>query len=45
LLFEIATGGPGFGTDKSTETLAETLSLPPFLEGRRQQIEAGLTAV
>jgi hypothetical protein len=23
-------------------TLGETLSLPPFLEGRRQQIEAGL---
>jgi glyoxalase family protein len=45
LLFEIATDGPGFATDKSMDTLAETLSLPPFLEGRRQQIEAGLTAV
>ena len=24
------------------ETLGETLSLPPFLEGRREQIEAKL---
>jgi glyoxalase family protein len=43
ILFEIATDGPGFATDESMETLGETLSLPPFLEGRRQQIEASLT--
>ena len=42
ILFEIATDGPGFATDESMESLGETLSLPPFLEGRRQQIEAGL---
>jgi glyoxalase family protein len=42
ILFEIATDGPGFATDESMDTLGETLSLPPFLERRRQQIEAGL---
>jgi glyoxalase family protein len=42
ILFEIATDGPGFATDESMESLGTTLSLPPFLEGRRQQIEAGL---
>jgi glyoxalase family protein len=42
ILFEIATDGPGFATDEPMGTLGETLSLPPFLEGRRQQIEAGL---
>ena len=40
ILFEIATDGPGFATDEPMDTLGETLSLPPFLEGRRQQIEA-----
>ena len=43
ILFELATDGPGFATDESLETLGETLSLPPFLEERRKQIEAGLT--
>jgi glyoxalase family protein len=42
ILFEIATDAPGFGTDEDMEKLGETLSLPPFLEGRRAQIEAGL---
>jgi glyoxalase family protein len=42
ILFEIATDGPGFATDESMATLGKTLSLPPFLEGRRAQIEAGL---
>jgi len=42
ILFEIATDGPGFATDESIDKLGETLSLPPFLEGRRQEIEAGL---
>jgi glyoxalase family protein len=42
ILFEIATDGPGFHADEPMETLGETLSLPPFLEGRRAQIEAGL---
>jgi glyoxalase family protein len=41
-LFEIATDGPGFTVDEPLETLGERLSLPPFLEGRRSSIEAGL---
>jgi glyoxalase family protein len=42
ILFEIATDGPGFATDESLESLGEKLSLPPFLEARRGQIEANL---
>jgi glyoxalase family protein len=42
ILFEIATDGPGFAADEPMATLGKTLSLPPFLEGRRVQIEAGL---
>ena len=41
-LFEIATDGPGFAVDEPIETMGEGLSLPPFLEPRRAQIEAGL---
>jgi glyoxalase family protein len=42
ILFEIATDGPGFATDEPMDALGEKLSLPPFLEGRRKQIEANL---
>jgi glyoxalase family protein len=42
ILFEIATDGPGFGIDEPLETLGESLVLPPFLEPRRKEIEAGL---
>ncbi len=42
ILFEIATDEPGFTADEPLETLGEKLSLPPFLEPRRAQIEAGL---
>ena len=42
ILFEIATDGPGFATDEPLETLGERLALPPFLERRRAEIEAGL---
>jgi glyoxalase family protein len=42
VLFEIATDGPGFATDESMDTLGQGLALPPFLEGRRKEIEAGL---
>lgn len=42
ILFELATEGPGFASDESMETLGEHLALPPFLEPRRQEIEAGL---
>ena len=42
VLFEIATDGPGFATDESQEHMGEALALPPFLEPRRREIEAGL---
>lgn len=42
VLFELATEGPGFGSDEPIETLGERLALPPFLEPRRAEIEAGL---
>jgi glyoxalase family protein len=42
VLFELATDGPGFASDESQETLGEKLALPPFLEARRTEIEAGL---
>jgi glyoxalase family protein len=42
ILFEIATDGPGFAADEPMDRLGETLSLPPFLEARRREIEAGL---
>lgn len=42
VLFEIATDGPGFATDEALDALGEKLSLPPFLEGRRREIEANL---
>jgi glyoxalase family protein len=42
ILFEIATDGPGFATDEPLDKLGERLALPPFLEPRRAEIEAGL---
>ena len=39
VLFEWATDGPGFLGDEPYETVGEKLSLPPFLESQRQQIE------
>ena len=45
ILFEIATDGPGFATDEPMQTLGEKLALPPFLEPRRKEIEAGLKAL
>lgn len=42
ILFEIATDGPGFAADEPIDRLGEKLALPPFLEGRRAAIEAGL---
>ena len=43
VLFEIATDGPGFTADEPLAALGQRLSLPPFLEAKRAQIEAGLT--
>jgi len=45
ILFEIATDGPGFASDEPLESLGEKLSLPPFLEHRRVEIEAGLKPI
>jgi glyoxalase family protein len=45
ILFEIATDGPGFATDEPMEALGEKLALPPFLEPRRKEIEAGLKPI
>lgn len=39
ILFELATDGPGFMGDEPYETLGEILSLPPFFESKREQIE------
>jgi len=45
VLFEIATLGPGFALDEDPEHLGEKLILPPFLEDRREQIEAALVPI
>jgi glyoxalase family protein len=42
ILFEIATDEPGFTADEPLESLGKSLSLPPFLEHRRQAIESAL---
>ncbi len=42
ILFELATDEPGFAVDEPIESLGERLALPPFLEPRRKEIEAGL---
>ncbi|EOL49363.1 ring-cleaving dioxygenase [Enterococcus caccae] len=39
ILFELATDGPGFLQDETYETAGEKLSLPPFLESKRTEIE------
>jgi glyoxalase family protein len=42
VLFELATPSPGFTIDEPLETLGEKLSIPPFLESRRADIEAAV---
>lgn len=42
ILFEIATDAPGFTADEPLDSLGQKLSLPPFLEPQRAQIEANL---
>jgi glyoxalase family protein len=42
ILFEIATDAPGFAVDEPVATLGQHLKLPPFLEGRRKELEAVL---
>jgi glyoxalase family protein len=45
VLFEIATDGPGFASDEDPAHLGERLSLPPFLEDRREEIESRVEPV
>src|SRR5690625_581305 len=45
IVFEIATDGPGFTIDSNVESLGEQLDLPPFLEERREEIEAKLSPI
>jgi glyoxalase family protein len=46
VLFELATlGGKGFAIDEPLESLGEKLSLPPFIEHLRDQIEPNLRPV
>ncbi len=45
ILFEIASDGPGFAVDEPLDLLGRRLALPPFLEPRRAEIEAGLQPV
>lgn len=42
ILFEIATDEPGFTADEPVEHLGERLTLPPWFESKRGQIEAAL---
>jgi glyoxalase family protein len=42
ILFEIATDAPGFTLDEPTETLGDTIKLPPWYEPRRAEIVAAL---
>ncbi len=45
VLFEIATGNPGFATDEAPEALGTSLCLPAKLEPMRARIEARLPPV
>jgi glyoxalase family protein len=42
VLFEYATKEPGYTVDEDLDSLGERLVLPEWLEGRRDEIEAGL---
>ncbi|WP_085506383.1 ring-cleaving dioxygenase [Thalassobacillus devorans] len=42
ILFELSTDMPGFDVDEPLEALGENLSLPPFLEQEREEIESKL---
>ncbi len=43
VLFELATEEPGFTVDGSVQDLGKRIILPPWLESRRQEVEARLT--
>ncbi|MBC7808369.1 MAG: ring-cleaving dioxygenase [Akkermansiaceae bacterium] len=42
VLFELATDGPGMAIDEDGAALGNRVSIPPFLEARRAEIEADL---
>ena len=42
VICEVATDSPGFAIDESVAELGSHLKLPPWLESRRDRIEAGL---
>lgn len=45
IMFELATDGPGLDIDENAATLGEQLTLPPFLEERRSEIEERLEPI
>lgn len=45
VLFEVATDGPGFDLDEPVDALGSGLRLPPWLEDRREELEAALPPV
>ena len=45
VLLELATIPPGFGVDEQWDALGQTLSLPDWLEPRRQTIESSLEPI
>jgi glyoxalase family protein len=44
-IVELATLGPGFAVDEPVETLGQSLTLPPWLERHRREIESQLRPV
>lgn len=45
IIVEFATDPPGFTLDESARELGRSIKLPPWLEGKRAKIEAGLPPV
>ncbi|UTL74023.1 ring-cleaving dioxygenase [Bacillus halotolerans] len=45
ILFELSTDGPGFMVDEEIDDLGQTIALPPYLEHRREEIEAKLKPI
>lgn len=45
IVYELATDGPGLEIDEESEKLGERLSLPPFLEQQRDEIETKLKPI
>ncbi|WP_413287194.1 ring-cleaving dioxygenase [Bacillus mojavensis] len=45
ILFELSTDGPGFMVDEEIDELGQTIALPPYLEHRREEIEARLKPI